>query len=233
MTVSDYIKNLCEGQASLIKASQKHLAHVIDLYIAQQPAKSESFPVGSYVLIAYPIDLRSKLANQLKGPFSVASISNSMYQVQSSKESDRLITIHVTRLRQFHYDSTYHISPVEIAATDGQEYAIDYIASHEGSPSRPSDMKFLVHWLGFDDKDADWLTFDAVKDNSTLDQYIVCNIADNPDLALLILNEDRTFHSTINIDNELHYCFKFMDAIIQVPSHVFNQFKDIHSIKNL
>ena len=94
-------------------------------------------------------------------------------------------------------------------------------------------MKFLVHWLGFDDKDADWLAFDAVKDNSALDQYIVCNVSDYPDLALLILKEDRKFHSTINIDNELHYCFEFLDAIIQVPPHVFDQFKDRRAIKKL
>jgi hypothetical protein len=218
--VSEYIKTLCDGQTALIRASQQHLAHVKDVYLARTPQPSQSFLPGSYVLIAYPTDFRPKMANQLRGPFRVISCLNSTYQVQSFTDPDRLISIHCSRLRQFYADESYHISPVESAATDDQEFAIDYISDHSGSPTDPNNMTFLVHWLGFDDKESDWQSFDSISESSALDSYILEQLPTHPMLALLIQREDREFVSTINIDNSLHYQFKFLDQIVTIPQQV-------------
>jgi hypothetical protein len=218
--VSEYIKTLCDGQTALIRASQKHLAHIKDVYLARTPQPSQSYPPGSYVLIAYPTDFRPKMANQLRGPFRVISSFNSTYQVQSFTDPDRLISIHCSRLRQFYAEESYHISPVESAATDDQEFAIDYISDHTGSPTDPTDMTFLVHWLGFDEKESDWQSFDSISESSALDSYILEQLPSHPMLALLIQREDREFVSTINIDNALHYQFRFLDQIVTIPPQV-------------
>jgi hypothetical protein len=105
--VGDYIKTLCDGQTALIRASQKHLAHVKDVYLARTPQATQLFPTGAYVLIAYPTDFRPKMANQLRGPFRVISSISSMYQVQSFTDPDRLISIHCSRLRDFHADESH------------------------------------------------------------------------------------------------------------------------------
>ena len=218
--VSDYVKTLCDGQTALIRASQLHLAHVKDVYLARTPTSTPAFPNGSYVLIAYPTDFRPKMSNQLRGPFRIISSLSSMYQVQSFTDPDRLINIHFSRLREFHSNELYHISPVETAATDDQEFAIDYISDHSGSPTQPKDMTFLVHWLGFDDKDADWQSFDSISESSALDSYILSQLSTYPMLGLLIQREDREFVSTININDALHYQFRFLDQLITLPPQV-------------
>jgi hypothetical protein len=154
-----------------------------------------------------------------------------MYQVQSFTDPDRIISIHVTRLRQFNTDENYNISPVESAATDDQEFAIDYISEHSGSPTSPKDMTFLVHWLGFDDKAADWQSFDTLSESAALDAYILRELPDHPMLALLIEKSDRTLVATININNGLHYIFRFLNQLIQVSPPVVALMPDFRTLK--
>ena len=108
---------------------------------------------------------RTKLANQLRGPFRVISSLNSTYLLQSLSDSSLTFSIHLSRLRPFLSDDTLpHISPVEVAATDDQESVIDYISNHRGNPTSPSSMTFLTHWLNQDEQAATWQSYVVIED---------------------------------------------------------------------
>ena len=111
-----------------------------------------------------------------------------------------MITIHAARLKPFFADSTYHISPTETAGTDDQEFTIDYISSHRGSPTDLASLEFLIHWLGYDISEASWQPYSTVSTTAALDSYILNTVEQAPNLILLIPKTDRKLIHRVVID---------------------------------
>ena len=215
---SEYIQDLIDSQTSIIQASQKHLARTKDSEVyKKQSSPPVPFPVGSLVLIAYPTDFRPKLANQMRGPFRVISSVQSVYQVQSFTDPDKIISIHSARLREFYSNLEYHLSPTEVAATDNQEFVIDYIIEHDGETNDLTSLLFKVRWLGYDDTEDTWNSYKSVKSTSALDNYIYDHINEYPDLIRLVPRSDRKLISSVTIKGVLYHNFSFLDGTIRIP----------------
>jgi len=177
---------------------------------------------------------RTKLANQLRGPFRVISSLNSTYLLQSLSDSSLTFSIHLSRLRPFLSDDTLpHISPVEVAATDDQESVIDYISNHRGNPTSPSSMTFLTHWLNQDEQAATWQSYDSVASTTALDLYIILNIDPHPDLFLLLNPTTRTLISVDRSDHPPTYSFSFRDTHLSIPTTTIDKCKDRAAIRRL
>ena len=111
--------------------------------------------------------------------------------MQSFIDTDKLISIHSSRLKPFFHDQKYHISPLETAATDDQKYAIDYISAHRGDPSDVHSFEFLIHWLGYDISEATWQPYATIADTAALDSYLLSHIEQHPNLIVFIPKADR------------------------------------------
>ena len=225
---SDYINQLVSGQTSLIQASQRYLANIKDIAVAahRSVAPTIDFPKDSYVLIAYPTDFRPKLANQMRGPFRVLSQVKSMYQVQSFIDPDKIISIHSSRLKPFYQDDTYHITPLEAASTDNQEYVIDYISEHRGDPKDVENLEFLIHWLGYDETEASWQSYDTISSTAALDSYILHHVERSPDLVALIPKKDRKLLSRVVRKGITYYIFEFLKSTFALPVSIAGILQD-------
>ena len=63
------------------------------------------------------------------------------------------------------------MAPIDIAARDNQEYVIDFISAHQGSPKHKPSLSFLVHWLGFEEEEATWEPLSGVKETEAFALY--------------------------------------------------------------
>ena len=146
--------------------------------------------------------------------------------MQSFIDTDKLISIHSSRLQPFFHDQKYHISPLETAATDNQEYAIDYISAHRGDPSDVHSFEFLIHWLGYDISEATWQPYSTIADTAALDSYLLSHIEQHPDLILFIPKADLKLISSALADNALYYVFEYLNTTFWIPAASIDILKD-------
>ncbi len=52
-----------------------------------------------------------------------------------------------------------------------EEFVVEKILGHKGSHNRPSSMKFLVKWLGYDHSHNSWLPWSQVDELAAMDTY--------------------------------------------------------------
>ena len=140
-----------------------------------------------------------------------------MYQVQSFTDPVKIISIHSARFREFYSNLEYHLSPTEVAATDNQEFVIDYISEHYGETSDLTSLLFKFHWLGYDDTEDTWNSYKSVKSTSALDTYIYDHINEYPDLIRLVPRCDRKLMSSVTIKGVPYHNFSFLDGTIRIP----------------
>jgi hypothetical protein len=222
-----YIQALLAGQRDLILASQRHLALVKDKAVSLAPSvPSREFPTNSHVLVVYPTDFRPKLANQLRGPFIVVSSERSTYLLRSFVDPNKTLYMHVSRLLPYIDNPLYNSSPTLVAATDFDESVIDYITSHEGTPSRPDTLRFRVNWLGQADDEATWQSYDSLKLTAALDNYIVDNLPTCPQLFHLVPPKDRVLLRLDTIGSHHTYVFSYGDHILRVPHSIIPHLPD-------
>jgi len=228
---TDYIATLLRGQQELISASQRHLASVKDKSVAASPSQpSRTFSPNSYVLVAYPTDFRPKLANQLRGPFTVVSQASSLYLLRSFVDPSKTLSIHISRLRPYIYNPTYSDSPLTVAATDIDEAAIDYITTHEGNPARTDSLTFRVNWLGQADDEATWQSYESIKLTQALDNYIIDYLPTCPQLFHLVPPKDRTLIKLDAIGTHIWYIFNYGDHELRVPIKTIRTLPDVQAI---
>jgi len=137
---------------------------------------TREFPVGTYVLSAYPPTdygqaRPNKLHPMLQGPFEVVGRDNHVIQLRnlvSKKQVERNIKL----LRPFQYDPT-RTNPRVVALNDyHDEFEIEAILSHTGQWNRKQHMTFKVRWLGYDET---WDTeeyFKNLKFNDVFRDYV-------------------------------------------------------------
>jgi len=227
-----YIHSLLQGQLELLRASQRHLASIKDSTIASANIPPPPpFPVGSLVLVAYPTDFRPKLANQLRGPYCIVSQSSSVYQLRSFVDTTKCLSIHVSRLRPYLDNPTYHDPPTTVAATDFDESVVDYITDHTGNPSKTDTLRFRVNWLGQGDDEATWQSYDSLKLTEALDNYIIDSLPDKPTLFHLIPSKERLLTRVDTIGSHSFYEFTYGSHLLRVPHSTVSRLRDFRTIK--
>ena len=135
------------------------------------------FPVGSYVLLAYPTNTMThnrrpdKLHMMFRGPYKVINRDHNEFTIENlidGREEKKSIFM----LRPFHYDPA-RTDPKLVALNDyDNEFFVEEILAHEGSWSRKTQMTFKVRWLGYNDTYDTWESWNTVKNNTEFHTYL-------------------------------------------------------------
>ena len=148
--------------------------------MATQKQNVTTFAVGSYVLASYHATdgvVRhrgppNKLLPYLRGPFKVISSNRDEYIIRS------LIThkdeqIHVKELRQFIHEGEED-DLYSVALRDHQDrYFIDRILEHNNKLNSRRDLKFKVHWTGYEADEDSWVPYSELRDTEALHKYLL------------------------------------------------------------
>ena len=138
--------------------------------------KIDQFPIGSFVLVEYnDSSLKGrgpphKLMPFKRGPYKVVNNIGTRYTLLdliTNKYEDVLLH----RLHPFLYDQE-NLDPKEVAMRDKEEYVIEKILDHDGTPDLKSSMKFLVKWKGYSAKHNTWEPWKSVRLVDKLHDYL-------------------------------------------------------------
>jgi hypothetical protein len=167
--VTDIISEIHRLQPLIIAASQRWQAAHLDSIVSKSlRTPLDEFHPGEFVLVKYPNRPPSKVNSKYRGPFLVQARHSDSYICQDLT-TGKPLNFHADRLVLFHPSST--MAPIDIAARDNQEYVIDFISAHQGSPKHKSSLSFLVHWLGFEEEEATWEPLQSLRDTEALEVY--------------------------------------------------------------
>ena len=158
------------AQSTQLKREQKRFED-------EGPRITTTFPTGSFVLVEDPPTTnKPKLLPEHKGPFEVMGHSGDTYEVRNLVHNG-IMPVHIGRLRPFHYDASV-TNPYHIAMQDDQEFIVERILEHRGSPNDKTAMRFLVKWKDFPEDANSWepwydsRTGAGVRDNAVLHDYL-------------------------------------------------------------
>jgi hypothetical protein len=140
--------------------------------MAQAAGDVTEFPINSYVLVQYRDRPPTKFHANWEDPMRVIGFKQNTYTIQNLVNM-KARDVHVTQLKAFNYDRT-ETDPVDIARKEAQEFLVESIKQHRGGPLR-TQMKFLVHWTGYDDSYDTWEPWNNVKRNAVLLRYLYDN----------------------------------------------------------
>jgi len=86
--------------------------------------------------------------------------------------SNKLLTVHISRMRSFHTapETTCQLVVAQ-AGVVAEEVVVEAIIDHRGNPRARTKMEFLVHWAGYDSSEDEWLPWKDVRDLEALDKY--------------------------------------------------------------
>jgi RNase H-like domain found in reverse transcriptase/Reverse transcriptase (RNA-dependent DNA polymerase)/Integrase zinc binding domain len=175
-TVSEFCTQLIDRANSVIEASLQYLTHSNNNARAKGSGKSTTrvpFLVGDFVLATYSQQSPHKLAPVNRGPLQVVEkVGENILKCQDII-TGKVLEMHVNRLLPFRFEGSPEMDHFKsLAASDKDEYVVDSIIDHTGDPKKRSSLRFRVRWLGFDESEATWLPYRAVKDLEALDVYI-------------------------------------------------------------
>src|SRR5690606_35750301 len=110
----------------------------------------------------------------------IAEIKGNSSYVCQDLRTNKLLPLHVTRLKP--YDATITEDATVVAAADNDEWRVELIVDHRGPPrGRPRRaLEFRVRWLGYGPADDTWLPYSEVSELEALDAYA----ARHPELRL-------------------------------------------------
>jgi hypothetical protein len=176
-SVPIYLQELKEAQAALIKQSAAHQEEVVRGYLAHNPAEPTEFAVGDFVLVSYPERAPTKLHPRWFGPVKVIKREGHRYVCEDLR-TKLPREYNVERLKKYVPDPARE--NLAVAAVDLEEFVVDSIVAHQGSPKKKSKMMFLVRWQGYGPEADTWEPYANVKELAALDEYA----RDHPQLGL-------------------------------------------------
>jgi hypothetical protein len=157
----------------LISIAQESQRSNDEYHIAQAAPQRTEFPINSYVLVQYRERPPTKLHMNWRGPMRVINYTQNVYTLQDLV-TNKNVDYHVSQLKAFEYDPL-EVDPTEIAMREAQEFVVESILDHSGTPAKRSEMKFLVHWSGFDQTHDSWEPWENVRNTRALHNYLFHN----------------------------------------------------------
>jgi hypothetical protein len=103
----------------------------------------------------------------------IVNFVGSRYTVQNLI-TNKLEDYHITQLRPFNYEPEF-INPTDIAQRDKQMEEVDHIVTHKGNSRYKSKMTFKVRWKSCNESDDSWLSWQDLRNNSALHEYLNAN----------------------------------------------------------
>ena len=189
--VSEYMKNLLVVQEKILtavklrqedKIKHKDLERNPEAIRTDKPGRSDKLSTGidriaiskgDYVLVGYDpsskVAAKAKYRANLRGPYEVLSVVTSNVTVTDGR---REFTVPAQWCS--HYLFTPDMDPV-IESLRGTRYqVIDQVISHRGG-TKPKDMEFLVRWVGMEETDDTWCTYESLSWSHKFHEYCAKN----------------------------------------------------------
>jgi len=169
--LSDHAADMLLKQASIITLAAENQRKKDDKHNSEWTNPLSEFGTNSYVLVTYPEGPPTKLHPVQKGPLRVVENIGPNYKLLNLV-TNKIESHHATRLRKFTYDES-NIDPRLIATRDSQVTDVEAIIKHNGDKNgKPSDLDFLVKWVGLDDSHNLWLPWKELSNNPLLHAYL-------------------------------------------------------------
>jgi len=136
------------------KLQKKHELEHTSLTEEEETAGFTDFPVGSYVLVAYPETgygprRPHKLYLMHRGPLQVISRTDNLFALRNLV-TEKTEYKNIFLLKPFYWNPK-QTTPREVALRDySNEADVEEILSHHGQWSRKTHMTFIVKWVGHD-----------------------------------------------------------------------------------
>lgn len=166
--VDDYVRDMVDVQAELVRTSQAHQQQVISAYVERGPKEPTRFESGDLVLVSYPGRPPSKLAPRWRGPMVVIAVEGNHHSCRDLRTGN-VLELDVTRLKEYRQD--LENDDLEVAARDADEHVVEAIVEHRGNARRRSSLQFRVRWAGYEPSEDTWEAYRDVKDLAALDEY--------------------------------------------------------------
>ncbi|GKT36803.1 Transposon Tf2-8 polyprotein, partial [Aduncisulcus paluster] len=131
--------------------------------------KAEEFSPGEKVLLER-IKRQNKSQAINLGPYVVERQKSRFYYIIKGLNGEKPQSVHISRLRRY-ISSASEEEEKESQAIDEEEYQIEEILAHRGRKGRRS-REFKVKWMGYEEEEATWLPFSALKDAEKLEDYL-------------------------------------------------------------
>jgi hypothetical protein len=153
-------------------------------HLLKQDPHVTTFEVGTYVLANYHATdgiVRhrgppNKFLPYLRGPFQVVQYQGDTYTIRSLI-THREEQIHIKELRQFVHEGNEQ-ALYSVALRDHQDrYFIDEVTDYHGSLDHRRDLKFKVHWTGYDAAADSWVPYSELRDTAALHKYLLAQPA--------------------------------------------------------
>ena len=173
---SEYVNKLIAAQKATIKYAVDKQQERDSRELAERTAaisgEVTEFKAGTHVLIEYPNDgflMRprppNKLLTNLRGPLQVVSNTGAEYTLRDASTT-KDITVHVSRMREFHFDET-RVNPLAVTVKNSDQFLVNAVINHtgytgKGKQKKVSDLRLLVKWVGYEEPEwHPWKNFSA------------------------------------------------------------------------
>jgi hypothetical protein len=180
LQLSAWASDMISQQQIIFEEAQRIQNKKDEVHMATQKQNVTTFEVGSYVLASYHATdgvVRhrgppNKLLPYLRGPFKVISSNRDEYIIRS------LIThkdeqIHVKELRKFIHEGEED-DLYSVALRDHQDrFFIDRILEHNNQLNSRRELKFKVHWTGYEADEDSWVPYAELRDTEALHKYLL------------------------------------------------------------
>lgn len=167
--INAYLKQLISVQDELMKESARYQENVVSERKDRSKGKPTDIKVDDYVLAAYPVRPPNKLTPVWRGPFKVLSVMRNVLELLDIR-SGLKVKRHVEDLKPYLIDDD--LDPTDAAQMDDDEFEVEKIVDHTGTPKARRDMDFQVRWKGYGPDEDTWLPYAEVRELKALDDYI-------------------------------------------------------------
>ena len=180
-SLSQWASDMLSAQARFIKHAHKVQEKLDIRHLDSNPPDSmrKRFPINSFVLVTYPASNMKpgpphKHLTFKKGPMRVTGYkpdgSDDFYNVINLC-NNKVETVHASRLSTFEYDPE-HTDPIQVAYRDQELFNIEKVISFAGRTKPKKKWTFLVKWEGYEDTYNTWQSWDDVKGNAVVHDYL-------------------------------------------------------------
>jgi hypothetical protein len=175
--LSEWAASVLQTQRDLLDiAAKRQKKRDHNRLIQDHDTMFTDFPVGSFVLVSYPLTGMgrkppTKLHPRLKGPYQVVNRRKDTFTVRNLLTSD-MEDFHVTSLHPYH-ENTQFISPQEVVLRDKDMFQIEAVLEHRGNTKKLSSLEFKVKWLGYEESESTWEPWKTVRTTAQLHNYLV------------------------------------------------------------
>lgn len=180
LQLSAWAADMIMQQHTIFELAKRIQDEKDEAHMSSQRPNVTTYEVGSYVLASYHATdgvVRhrgppNKLLPYLRGPFKVVAYDRDEYTIRS------LIThkdeqIHIKELRKFIHEGDEQ-ELYSVALRDHQDrFFIDKILEHNDMLQNRRDLKFKVHWTGYEADEDSWVPYSELRDTGALHKYLL------------------------------------------------------------